>query len=1425
MKKAFLLSLVIALLLGGTWTAVGPMHKALAAAPAESSGEWAAIRETFGAEAQMPVFHAGGGLVMDGLLEDWAAGEYSGISLPSDPAQVQLSGWGGEEDLSLSAKFAYDEENFYLAATVTDNQHEAVAGESMWKGDSIQLAFGGDGIYGPEYGFAMVDGEPQVWRWVGGEGVLGKEAVTLKVNRTGSITVYEASIPWKAIYAQVPNMQEPLLFSLLVNDNDGAGRKGWIEWNESIGYVKKTGSMSRLYLVPLHDSWGFWLDTKQEIRPGEEVACTLTAVNFSNEMRALTISAPLLGLQRQAVLAPGAALHLTSAYTFPGSGEYTLKVEVTEAAAGITRTLVLPVYAIVTAEELSVRYNDLESRLPLLESLLQQAELQGIATDYERVNYTVLQNFLGYGREDAAKGRLQRSNYVLNELEALLAVAVDSLEAYLSGVRVSSAVPRYTTGQVKIDDYAFTGTATTQSTGEVEQDRPVFFNGYGHFNQVRSDMSKFRDYGTNIVQVETGPNRVVLQKEGYIPKFASNKSGGVSGEYIVDDTVSRTGSRSLKMVNHTPKAPNVFLRVWQNLALKPNTSYTFKAWVKADGLVGQNAWFPGGSGWLWRTRVPAGTYDWTEVSGIYTTDASTASMDMMFVLENTGTIWIDDIMVTEQGSTENLVRNAGFEEFPQSVPVAGDYVIVTDRLQQDVISTLQAGEANNIAVNVLLSPHYFPEWVLQQYPEIRNSGNKGSLKYNIYHPKAKEVIETYLRAVIPLIKDYRSLHSLTLSNEPVYYANLIPALLPDWQQYLRGVYAEDIGEVNRLYGTDYTSFQEVSMPAVLEASPAGYDYMLFNNLMFSQWHGWMADIIHEIAPEIPLHAKVMTDFELNLERGTDLEQFSAFSQINGNDAYNLMGARPNSFRDEAIVYDMQRSFNKAPVFNSEYHFIRDGDTNYIKDQAVHARALYWQGAVHGRSASTAWVWERTYDTASPFEGSLLHRPDVVSAIGRTNLDLNRLAYEVKALQDAPSRAAILYSTPSSLYNSDYFEVMGRGYEALSYSGQSIRFVSERQAAQGGLNAFKLLLIPAATHVTGAALEGIADFVEQGGKVVMMDTRSLNRNEHNEPHSPAKLQAVTAQATVVGSGVSGEQLRQILLPLLEQEDMTPVMLKGIEGPQPVYGVEWRYSNRGGKLLVNAVNYTSQPQTVSLEVYGQGVQTPVPELISGRMVNPSALELAPYTPYLLEIASASGGSGEEGGSALAAPGRPELSHNNGHDTGLLDGDYEVRMNLWWGNNADSYKLYENGVLIDSQALVAQTPNPQTAATSIAGRGDGIYRYYAELSNAHGTARSEEMTVAVQDAAPSKPVLSADNWDGDGSYTLTMNLWWGTNGTSYRLYENGVLIDTQALDLRTPQSQSARSAIAGRGPGVYEYRCELVNEAGSTMSDSITVEVLHP
>ncbi|MGV2967605.1 DUF5689 domain-containing protein [Paenibacillus sp. AGC30] len=192
------------------------------------------------------------------------------------------------------------------------------------------------------------------------------------------------------------------------------------------------------------------------------------------------------------------------------------------------------------------------------------------------------------------------------------------------------------------------------------------------------------------------------------------------------------------------------------------------------------------------------------------------------------------------------------------------------------------------------------------------------------------------------------------------------------------------------------------------------------------------------------------------------------------------------------------------------------------------------------------------------------------------------------------------------------------------------------------------------------------------------------------------------------------------------------------------------------------------------------------------------------------------------AAGAPGKPVLSSDNGYTTGLFEGSYNVNMNLWWGENGSEYKLYENGVLIDTQKLTAASPSAQSSKTAITGKANGTYTYVAELTNDKGTTRSDVLTVQVTNAAPGKATLSQNNWDGDGNYNVSMNLWWGTNATEYRLYENDVLIDTQALNAATPASQSATTELSGRANGTYTYRAELINAAGVTSTETITVQV---
>ncbi|MEH0501974.1 chitinase N-terminal domain-containing protein [Streptomyces scabiei] len=127
-----------------------------------------------------------------------------------------------------------------------------------------------------------------------------------------------------------------------------------------------------------------------------------------------------------------------------------------------------------------------------------------------------------------------------------------------------------------------------------------------------------------------------------------------------------------------------------------------------------------------------------------------------------------------------------------------------------------------------------------------------------------------------------------------------------------------------------------------------------------------------------------------------------------------------------------------------------------------------------------------------------------------------------------------------------------------------------------------------------------------------------------------------------------------------------------------------------------------------------------------------------------------------------------------------------------------------------------------TEFKDRPNGTYAYRAELINSKGTTSTNTTTVTVTDAAPGKPVVSHDNWDKDGTFTATANLWWGTNATSYTFYLDGAVVGEGQLAADSPNAQSPQVALSGVPKGKHSLKVVLTNARGSTESDPVDVTV---
>ncbi|MDF2935199.1 MAG: hypothetical protein K0Q90_572 [Paenibacillaceae bacterium] len=1202
----------------------------------------------------VPVYYKDG-FAIDGSLEEWSGESYITLPLASGNLPANLASWEGPQDFSAKVRFAYDQDNLYMGAQVTDNVHYALPGATMWSGDSIQFAAGTDTMFGPEYGFSHVDGQAQVWSWSAGTAALGKDAIRLQTSRTGEITTYEAAIPWKALRQEKPGQALP--FNILFNDNDGAGRKNWVEWTPGIGKYKDQGVFGNLFLIPEQAEWSAWLDRDYDnveenrtiAEKGQLLDYSLYVLNPSSEEKEYRITVPAIHQTWNSVKMPAHTVWRKQFQTsFSQVGPQKLIAEVADVPGGASNSLEWNVLVLTNGNDLVEELDRLAAALPELKALRDAASSRGLPMDYDDVDIAVIEKFIPYGKEDVQKGRLDQAQYVAEELDRLYLETKSRLESYLSGAATPLTAPRYVTGQVLLDGYSFIG-QTVDAQGN-QQTGPVFFTGYGHFAQVRKDVPQMSSFGANIIQIETGPNKV-LQAPDSLLGWSKGVWGGAEATFQYDGQIFQEGSRSLKITNRSPKTPNVYGTVWQRIALKPNTDYTIRLWVKGDNV--KNAWF---GTFDKRQAIPNGTFEWQQLTLAYKSGSAETSMDLRILSENLAdALYIDNISMEETGTSVNLVAYPGFEA--EGITVKEDYIISTASIRNDIQKVLQDAADHNQAVSLLLSPHYFPAFLLEKYPELK-SNNAGFIKYNFNHPKAREVVEDYLRTIIPMVKDYPSLNNLVLSNEPVFMSYKDPVFLADWQQYLTGLYGS-IGQLNEAYGTSFTDFTQVMLPAAVERTPLYYDWVNFNDQLFGSWHQWMADIIHEMAPDIPLNVKIMAGAlskdqlaKSPVSWGVDPEQISGLSQLNGLDAWNFLYSEGATITEKLKFYDLLASFKVAPVINTEDHIIPDKDTRFVPEQVSHVRNDLWQGAIHGRSGSIIWVWDRTDDTTSDLAGSVLNRPDVVSAIGKTSLDLNRLAAQVTAFQKAPYETAILYSKASNLYRPAYLDAVDRAYTALSYSGQKVGFISEKQIREGKLAGLKLLVVPDSRYVDAETLSVIQSCLDHGGTVVVMGEQALQYNAHQQTLDVQVRNDVMSRSTVIPvtgtadtmSSPSAASLKQELLPILSGLKLLQAEIVDAATKQPVMNVEWRLAEHDGRVLLNAANYSWTPKTVEIRLKGQPVAI-AGDLIGMKPMQIAQLELAPFTPVLLDLGAAAVDPGPGGND----PGETDPGETDPGETG--------------------------------------------------------------------------------------------------------------------------------------------------------------------------------
>lgn len=169
----------------------------------------------------------------------------------------------GLSDISGEVAVMWDEENMYFAAKVNDDIHycENTTADRMWEMDSVQLAQ----IYDPnnelpistfeEIAMGLLDGKATLYRHKTSLGysdknqIINIEGAEIAAKREGRETIYELKMPWRSIVSDPSAIKSGIIFKMavLINENDGNGRKGYYNIGDGIAGTKSSQRFLKLY--------------------------------------------------------------------------------------------------------------------------------------------------------------------------------------------------------------------------------------------------------------------------------------------------------------------------------------------------------------------------------------------------------------------------------------------------------------------------------------------------------------------------------------------------------------------------------------------------------------------------------------------------------------------------------------------------------------------------------------------------------------------------------------------------------------------------------------------------------------------------------------------------------------------------------------------------------------------------------------------------------------------------------------------------------------------------------------------------------------------------------------------------------------------------------------------------------------------------
>ncbi|MEW5977079.1 MAG: beta-galactosidase [Acidobacteriota bacterium] len=376
-------------------------------------------------------------------------------------------------------------------------------------------------------------------------------------------------------------------------------------------------------------------------------------------------------------------------------------------------------------------------------------------------------------------------------------------------------------------------------------------------------------------------------------------------------------------------------------------------------------------------------------------------------------------------------------------------------------------------------------------------GAKEDVVICLESPHTQEAVERYIQREFPKWQKNPELLYNIMAYELQYicYCDRSQQMFRDWLQREH----RTIERLNTAWGTRYGTFSEIAAPPTKRARPLPgtnraqwYDWARFNQDRFTAYLVWVKGVIRRFDPATPLAAGGSYSMLVGSNGTSGIDEEQIINQVGDVIIHEGSGS--------TLGVDLQLALSEKPKPLCDPEMNLD-EVRYLLPHML-----------HGKSVIQLWHWPDQPPAEHPhfINQSLAHGWKFsladLSALFRTVLDSRRLSKEIAAFSSVLAEVAILYSRTSMIQippemvtwrTTPYLRELENSYEASRFLDTRTTFISENQTLRGDLARFRVLIVPAASHLRREVASAVYRFVERGGALVILPA-SLLSDEYNRP---------------------------------------------------------------------------------------------------------------------------------------------------------------------------------------------------------------------------------------------------------------------------------------------------------------------------------------